>query len=207
MAAVEVLNLEGQRVGEIELNDAVFGAPIKEHLLWEVVTAQRAGWRSGTACTKTRSEVRGSTRKIFRQKGSGRGRHGSIRASIFVGGGQVFSPKPRSYAQRVPKKVRRGALISALSLRASEKKLLVLQDLTLGEIKTKKMVGILGKLGVTSGLIIEDKANVELIKSVHNLPHTKWLAPEGLNVYDLLRYPSLVITAPVIKQIEERLLK
>jgi large subunit ribosomal protein L4 len=207
MAAVDILNMQGEKVGQLELNDQVFGAPVRDHLLWEVVVAQRAARRRGTASTKGRSEVKGSTRKLFRQKGTGRARHGSARAPIYVGGGTVFGPKPRSYAKRVPKKVRRSALISALSLRAAEDRLLVVEDLTLGEIKTKRMAKVLGTLGAENSLIVEDRENLELIKSVRNLPRAKYIAPEGLNVYDLLRYPMLVVTASVVKQIEERLLR
>lgn len=206
MATLEVLNQSGEKVGEIDLADAVFNAPVKEHLLHEVVVAQLAARRRGTACTKTRSEVKGSTHKIYRQKGTGRARHGSIRAPIFVGGGTVFGPKPRSYEKKVGKKVRRTALRSALSLRNGEKKLLVLEDLSLGEIKTKRMVKIIESLGAQRPLVVDDKGNIELIKSMRNLPRAKYVAPEGLNVYDILRYDTLVVTAPVAKQIEERLL-
>jgi len=207
MAAVDILNLEGETVGQIELSDAIFGAPVKEHLLWEVVVAQRAARRAGSAKVKTRAEVKGSTKKTYRQKGTGNARHGSVRAPIYVGGGQAFGPKPRSYAKRTPKKVRRGGLISALSLRVREQRLLVLENLQLGEIKTKRVVRLLDKLGVDSGLIVDGSQNDQLIKSVRNLKSSKYLAPEGLNVYDLLRYPSLVVTAPAVKQIEERLSK
>jgi len=162
--------------------------------------------RRGTASTKTRSEVQGSTRKIYRQKGTGRARHGGIRSGTFVGGGTCFGPKPRSYAYRPPKKVRRSALCSAISLRVNEKKLIVLQDLELGEIKTKKLAAVLQTLGVTRGLIVDDKANIKLIKSARNLPRAKYLAPEGLNVYDVLLHDTLVLTAPAVKKIEERLL-
>ena len=206
MATLDILNQSGEKVGEIELSDAVFGAPVKEYLLHEVVVAQRAARRRGTACTKTRSQVKGSTRKIYRQKGTGRARHGSIRAPIFVGGGVIHGPKPRSYEKKVGKKVRRSALRSALSLRSGEKKLLVLDSLGLGEIKTKRVVKILEALGAERTLIVDGRENVELIKSVRNLPRAKYLAPEGLNVYDILRYETLVVTAPVAKQIEERLL-
>ena len=206
MATLDVLNLSGEKVGEIELADAVFFAPVKEHLLHEVVVAQRAARRAGSASTKGRSEVRGSTRKLYRQKGTGRARHGSIRAPIYVGGGVVFGPKPRKYDKHTPKKVRRSALRSALSLRVGENKLLVLQDLQLGEIKTKRVAQILEKLGVERGLIVDDKGNMELIKSARNLMRSKYIAPEGLNVYDILRHDTLLITAPVAKQIEERLL-
>ena len=206
MATLDVLNQAGDTVGQIDLADAVFSAPVKEHLLWEVVVAQLAGRRRGTASTKDRSQVAGSSKKLFRQKGTGRARHGSSRANIFVGGGTVFGPHPRSYAKKVPKKVRKSALRSALSLRAGQQKLVVLEDLNLDQIKTKTVVKILDTLGVKRGLLVDDKANVQLIKSTRNLPHTKYLAPEGLNVYDILHHEVLIVTAPVVKQIEERLL-
>jgi large subunit ribosomal protein L4 len=206
MATLDVINLSGEKVGEIELADAVFSAPVKEHLLHEVVVAQRAARRSGSASTKGRSEVRGSTRKVYRQKGTGRARHGSIRAPIYVGGGVVFGPKPRRYDKHTSKKVRRSALRSAISLRVEEQKLLVLEDLQLGEIKTKRVAQMLEKLGVDRGLIVDDKGNTELIKSARNLARSKYIAPEGLNVYDILRHDVLLVTAPAAKQIEERLL-
>jgi large subunit ribosomal protein L4 len=206
MPTLDVLNQSGEKVGQIELADAVFAAPVKEHLLWEVVKAQLATRRKGSASTKPRWAVKGSTRKLYRQKGTGRARHGAVRASTFVGGGAAHGPRPRSYAYRPPKKVRRSALCSAISLRVGEKKLLVLQDLNLAEIKTKKMAQLLEQLGVVRGLIVDDKGNLTLIKSVRNLPSSKYLAPEGLNVYDVLRYETLVMTAPAAKQIEGRLL-
>lgn len=205
MPKLDVLNLAGKKVGEIELADEVFDAEVKEHLFWEMVTAQRAAKRSGSACTKERSEVRGSGAKIYRQKGTGRARHGAKSAPIFVGGGTTFGPKPRSYEKKVLKKVRRSALISALSLRTQEKKLLVLDTMELPEIKTKNAVRLLQNLGVESGLLVDSKDNETLDKSIRNLPHSKYLAPEGLNVYDILRYDTLVLSAPVAKQIEERL--
>ena len=207
MATLDVINMDGTTLRQIELSDEVFNAPVKEHLLWEVVVAQRAARRSGTASTKSRSEVRGSTRKVYRQKGTGNARHGSIRAPIYVGGGIAFGPKPRSYAQRTPKKVRKGALISALSLRARENRLLVLDEFTLAEAKTKKMAEVLGTLGVDSGLIVDSIDNMNLIRSVRNLVHAKYIAPEGLNVYDVLKYRTLVVTEAVARQLEERLSK
>lgn len=206
MATVDILNKTGEKVGQLELSDAVFGAPVKDHLLHEVVVAQLAAKRQGTACTKGRSDVRGSTRKLYRQKGTGRARHGSARAPIFVGGGTVFGPKPRSYDKKVSKKIRRTALRGALSLRAGEQKLLVIDDLGLGEIKTKRVVKILESVGAGRSLIVDDRANVDLIKSVRNLEEAKFLPPEGLNVYDILRHDTLVVTAGVAKRIEERLL-
>lgn len=205
MATVSVINMEGATVGELELADAVFGAPIKEHLLWEVVVSQRAGWRRGTACTKTRAEVWRTGAKLYKQKGTGRARHGSRRAPIFVGGGQVHAPRPRDYTQRTPKKVRRGALISALSLRQKEAKLLVLDNFKLNEIKTKQMVAVLARLGAVNGLVVDRAENIELIKSMRNLPRSKYLAPEGLNVYDVLNHDVLLLTAEVAQQLGERL--
>ena len=205
MPAVDIVNQQGEKVGQMDLADAIFGAPVKDYLLWEVVKAQRASWRKGTASTKGRSEVKGSTHKLYRQKGTGRARQGSVRSPVHVGGGTVFGPKPRKYDKKVPKKVRRGALISALSLRAAESRLVVVDDLSLGEIKTKRMARVLDALGVESGLIVESRENDELIKSVRNLARSKYIAPEGLNVYDLLKYPALVVSASAVKQIEERL--
>lgn len=205
MATIDIINVSGKKVGQLELSDPIFNGPVKEHLLWEVVTAQRAGWRRGTASTKVRWEIKGSSKKLFKQKGTGRARHGSIRAPIFVGGGTVFGPKPRSYEKGTPKKVRQGALCSALSLRFSENKLIVIDDFRLGEIKTKNVVEILDRLGIEQGLVVENAENTNLLKSIRNLPYTKFLAPEGLNVYDILRYPTLVMTTSAIKKIEERL--
>jgi large subunit ribosomal protein L4 len=206
MATLDVLNQSGEKIRQIELSDEVFNAPVKEHLLWQMVVSQLAGRRRGTASTKDRSEVKGSTRKLFRQKGTGRARHGGSRANVFVGGGSVFGPKPRSYAMRLNKKVKRSALCSALSMRVYEQKVLVIEDLVLPEIKTKQVVALLKRLGVERGLIVDEKANFQLVKSVRNLPRSKYLAPEGLNVYDILRHETLVLSASAVKQIEERLL-
>lgn len=206
MATIDVFNRIGEKVSQLDVADTIFSAAIKEHLLWEVVTAQLAGRRSGTASCKRRREVQGSTRKIYRQKGTGRARHGSIRASTMVGGGKAFGPKPRSYEQSTNKKVRRHALRSALSLRVGQNKLIAMQDLRFEEIKTKTISQLLGKLGVHRGLIVDDKTNEPLVKSVRNLRNAKFIAPEGLNVYDILHHETLVMTVPAIKRIEERLL-
>ncbi|PID39613.1 MAG: 50S ribosomal protein L4 [Proteobacteria bacterium] len=205
MATVDVINMQGDKVGQLELADAVFNAPVKEHLLWEVVVSQLAARRRGTASTKTRAEVAGAKKKVYRQKGTGRARHGTIRAPIYVGGGVAHGPKPRSYAQRTPKKVRRGALVSALSLRQQQQKLVVFDNLDLAEIKTKRMAELLGKLGIETGLFVDDKGNERLIKSVRNLAKAKYLAPEGVNVYDVLKYKTLLCTREGAKRLEERL--
>jgi len=206
MAKINVLNLSGDAVGELELADEVFCAEVKEHLLWEVVVAQRAAKRAGTHSTKTRAQIKGSTAKLFRQKGTGRARHGSIKAPIFVGGGVAHGPHPRAYSQKTPKKVRQGALRSAVSLRFGEGKLVVLQDIELAGIKTKQVAELLERLGVTSGLIVDMASNEVLALSARNLRSSKYIAPEGLNVYDVLKYETLVVATPAIKAIEERLM-
>jgi large subunit ribosomal protein L4 len=202
---IDIVNIEGKKVGSLELADAVFGAEVKEHLLWEVVKAQRAAKRAGTHSTLTRANVRGGGKKPYKQKGTGNARQGSTRSPNFVGGGKVFGPHPRDYSYTVPKKVRRAALASALSLRAQEKKLVVLDKLTFEAPKTKRLVGILKILGVPSAVVVDGKENVQLSRSVRNLPESKYLPPEGLNVYDILDHPGLVITADAIKKIEARI--
>ncbi|MEO8212316.1 MAG: 50S ribosomal protein L4 [Myxococcales bacterium] len=201
---IDIVNIEGKKVGNLELADAVFGAEVKEHLLWEVVKAQRAAQRAGTHSTKTRANVRGGGKKPYKQKGTGNARQGSTRAPNYVGGGKVFGPHPRDYSYTVPKKVRRAALASALSLRAQEKKIVILDMLTFDAPKTKRLAGILKVLGVSSALLVDAKDNIQLSKSARNLPSSKYLPPEGLNVYDILDHAGLVITADAIKQIEAR---
>ena len=201
---IDIVNIEGKKVGNIELADAVFGTPVKEHLLWEVVKAQRAARRAGTHATKTREFVRGGGKKPYKQKGTGNARQGSSRAPNHVGGGKVFGPHPRDYSYTVPKKVKRAALVSALSLRAKEKKLVVVDKLPFEAPKTKRLAGILKVLGVESAVVVDGKENANLSKSARNLPKSKFLAPEGLNVYDILNHPGLVIAADAVKLIEAR---
>ena len=201
---IDIVNIEGQKVGSLEVADAVFGAEVKEHLLWEVVKAQRAARRAGTHSTKTRANVRGGGKKPFKQKGTGNARQGSNRAPNHVGGGKVFGPHPRDYSYTVPKKVRRAALACALSLRAQEKKLVVLDQLAFDAPKTKRLAGILKALGVPSAVVVDGKANLRLSMSARNLPDSKYLPPEGLNVYDILDHAGLVITADAVRQIEAR---
>ena len=203
---IDIVNIEGKTVGQTSLADAVFGAKVKEHLLWEVVNAQRAAKRAGTHSTKTRANVRGGGKKPYKQKGTGNARQGSNRAPNHAGGGKVFGPHPRSYAYTVPKKVKRAALVSALSLRAQEKKLVVVDMLSFEAPKTKRLAGILKVLGVESAVLVDGKENANLSKSARNLPRSKYLAPEGLNVYDILNHPGLVIAAGAVKQIEARVL-
>jgi large subunit ribosomal protein L4 len=212
MASFDVKNLEGQKIGEIELDDAVFGTEVKEHLLWEVVKYQQAKQRAGTHSTLRRREVRGGGKKPYRQKGTGNARQGSTRAPHFVGGGSVFGPKPRSYAYPVPKKVRRGALTSALSLRAKESKLIILDQFNLlisGEEEKKRLTQqvshALRKLGAPSALIVDTNDNNWLALGTRNLTSAQYLAPEGVNVYDVLKYDALILTRTTALALQERL--
>jgi len=208
MAKVKVLNLGGESVGEIELADEVFGADVNEPLLYEVLKAQLASKRSGSANTKTRSEVAGSSKKIYKQKGTGRGRHGSIRAPNFVGGGQQHGPKPRSYAYRPPAKMRAGALRSALSLKLKEGRLTIVDTFTLDEVKTKSLANVLAVLKVAKGsLIVDQKDNEKLRLSARNLDTHQFLPPEGVNLYDLLRHEHLVLTKHAVLALVERIQK
>lgn len=208
MAKVKVLNLRAENVGEIELADEVFGADVNEPLLYEVLKAQLASKRSGSANTKTRSEVAGSSKKIYKQKGTGRGRHGSIRAPNFVGGGQQHGPKPRSYAYRPPAKMRAGALRSALSLKLKEGRLTIVDSFALDEVKTKSLASVLAILKVAKGsLIVDQKDNEKLRLSARNLDTHQFLPPEGVNLYDLLRHEHLVLTKHAVTALVERIQK
>ena len=203
---IDIVNIAGKKVGQADLADAVFGAKVKDYLLWEMVKAQRAAARAGTHKTKKRDEVRGGGKKPYKQKGTGNARQGSTRSPQFVGGGTVWGPQPRDYSYNVPKKVKRAALASALSLRAKEKKLVIVEALSFDEPKTKKLADILKTLGADSAVVVDGKTNVNLSKSARNLVRSKVLAPEGLNVYDILNHPNLVIAADAVKAIEARVL-
>jgi large subunit ribosomal protein L4 len=202
---IDVVDLSGAKVGTVELDDGVFAAEVKEHVLWEVVKAQRASRRAGTHSTKTQADVQGGGKKPWRQKGTGRARQGSTRAAQWVGGGTVFGPHPRDYSYDVPKKVRQVALRAALSLRVREQKLLVVRDFTLDEIKTKRVAAALKALGTAKALIVDGKSNEKLSRSTRNLPNAKFLPHEGLNVYDILRYDALVMTQPAAEALSQRL--
>jgi large subunit ribosomal protein L4 len=203
---IDIVNIEGKKVGQVDLADAVFGTKVKEYLLWEVVKAQRAARRAGTHKTKKRDEVRGGGKKPYKQKGTGNARQGSTRSPQFVGGGKVWGPQPRDYSYTVPKKVKRAALASALSLRVKEKKLVIVDALAFDAPKTKRLAGILKVLGADSAVVVDGKTNINLSKSCRNLPKSKVLPPEGLNVYDILNHPTLVIAADAVKAIETRIL-
>jgi len=206
MPKVAVYNLEGQTVGEIELSDVVFGAPVNEALLHQAVVTYLANQRQGTASTKTRGEVRGGGRKPWRQKGTGRARQGSIRAPQWVGGGVVFGPKPREYRLAMPKKARRAALRSALSAKVREGNLIVLESLVLPEPKTKLMAGVLRRLSAERKpliLLAERNRNVEL--STRNLPGAATMQATDVNVYAVLSHEKLVLTKDAVAKLEEAL--
>ena len=208
MPKLELKNITGKSVGSIELDDTVFGAEVHEHLLWEVVKWQLAKRRAGTAFTKRIGEVRGSTKKVWKQKGTGQARQGSKRGPHWVGGSSVFGPRPRSYDYRLPRQSKRIALRAALSLRVAEQKLFVVDTFTT-EGKTKEVANALAALGVTQPdtkvLIVDGKDNAMLVRGTRNLRSSQWLAPEGLNVYDLLRHEAVVFTQSAIKQVEASL--
>lgn len=204
MPKVAVYNINGEQVGEIELNDAVWGIEPNKYVLHDAVVMQLAGQRQGNHETKTRAEVSGGGRKPWRQKGTGRARHGSIRSPIWRGGGVVFGPHQRDYKYSLPKKVRRLAMKSALSSKVKAGEILVLDELTLAQPKTKDMVNILSKLNVTNkALVVTAERDENVYKSARNIPGVKQLRVEGLNVYDLLHHDKLVITKDAVTKVEE----
>lgn len=205
MATFDVYNLQKEKVKTIDLADEVFAGPVNEYLFYEVIKAQLAARRQGTHAVKNRTLVRGGGRKPYRQKGTGRARQGSIRAAQFVGGGVSMGPVPRDYSYKVPKKVRKGALRSALSLRAKENALLILENFNLDEIKTKAALATLRQLGHENALIIDSRENENLARSVRNLKGITFLPPEGLNLYDVLKHHAVIITEPTAKEIEGQL--
>jgi len=208
MAKVDVFNLKREKVGELELSDEVFAAEVKEHLFHDVVTAQLASRRAGTKAGKERAAVAGSSKKIYKQKGTGRARHGSIRAPLFVGGGRAHPPKVQDFSYRPPRRVRVGALRSALSLILKEGRLIVVEDIDLGEIKTKKLAGVLTTLNTgKKTLLVDERENQNLKLSIRNMPDNSYLPPEGVNVYDLLRHDHLVVSKAAAKALEARCLE
>jgi large subunit ribosomal protein L4 len=187
------------------LNEVIFDAKTRPHLLHQAVIMQLANRRAGTAATKTKGFVSGGGKKPWRQKGTGRARAGSIRSPIWVGGGTTFGPQPRDYSYRMPRTARREALLSALSLKNREGKIIVVDKFELNEIKTKLMVKALAELKVDSALVVIPQSDIKIERSARNLPKVKVLRVEGLNVYDLLRYEHLILTAGALKRLEERL--
>ena len=200
MANVKVYNMEGKEVGTLELNDAVFGVEVNEHLMHLAVVGQLANKRQGTQSAKTRSEVSGGGRKPWKQKGTGHARQGSTRAAQWVGGGMIFAPKPRDYSVKKEKAL---AIKSALTSRVAEEKIYVVDSLSFDEIKTKKMAAVLDSLKVEKALVVLDKKDENVILSARNLPEVRTVMSNSINVYDILKYGSLVITKEAVAQIEE----
>jgi len=198
-----VIDTKKAKVGELELDDEVFGATPNEALIYEVIKMQLASRRKGSASSLTRGDVSGTTAKMYRQKGLGRARHGDERAPIFVGGGKAFGPHPRDWSWRIPTKARRGGLRSALSMKKQEGKLIVVDEFKLKGIKTKAMVDTLTKLGVTNVLIVVDGKDETLEKSIRNVPHVSLVRWEGLNVYDLMRHEHAVMTRAAVEKVQE----
>ncbi|NLK21376.1 MAG: 50S ribosomal protein L4 [Epulopiscium sp.] len=203
MAKVDVYNMSGQQVGEIELNDVVFGAEVNESVLHTAVVQYLANQRQGTQSAKTRAEVRGGGRKPWRQKGTGRARQGSIRSPQWTGGGVVFAPKPRDYSFKLNKKVKRLAIKSALSSKVQGNKLIVLDELKLNEIKTKEMKKVLENLKLNKALIVTGDDDKNIVLSARNIPNVKTTAINTINVYDILKYDSFVIAKDLLETIQE----
>jgi len=206
MAVVDVINCKAEKVSQVELEDNIFKVPVKSNVLHEVVKMQLANKRAGSASVKHRSDVSGSRRKLFRQKGTGRARRGDIKSPLLRGGGSVFGPDPRSYYYRVPKKVRRLALKMALSSKLQKECLVVLDAFDLDKIKTKEFLSVMDVLNITNALIITDKKNENLELSSRNVQGIKVLRVEGINVYDILKYENVVLLESSIKFIEGRLI-
>jgi len=205
MDKLQVIDANGQKTGEVTLPASIFSYPVKEHLLYEAAVNAQANRRRGTAATKTRGLVRGGGRKPWKQKGTGRARAGSIRSPLWRKGGAVFGPQPRDFSYALPKQARRNALRSALSLKASEKQLLVLDKIELPAAKTKEAARILRDLEVKSALIIDSSSNRSLFRAVRNIPGCRALDPKEVTAYDVLGHAWLVLTAPAFETLVERL--
>lgn len=202
MPVAAVYDIENKKVSEIDLSDQIFGAAVNEAVIYEVVRMQLISRRRGTACTKTRRDIRGGGKKPWRQKGTGRARAGTSRSPIWRGGGTVFGPLPRDYSYRVTKKVRKLALISALSQKFKEERMIILNDFPMDEIKTKKFKEVVDRFGMKKALVVIDKSNPVLEKSSRNLKNIKMIRSEGINVYDLLNHDHVVLLEPSVKNIE-----
>jgi large subunit ribosomal protein L4 len=202
MPTVEVFNLGRQKVGSVDLDDAVFGAPANDHLLHEAVVMQMANRRAGTAATKTRGLVRGGGRKPYRQKGTGQARRGSSRSPLLSGGAVAFGPQPRDWSYRLPRKARRAALRSALSQKVREQRLVLLDDIKLPAPKTREFAKVLKAFEIKKALVVDDKSNTGLYRSARNIRDVKFLPDEGLNVYDVLKHEHLVLSVAAARKIE-----
>jgi large subunit ribosomal protein L4 len=204
MPKLAVLDMSGKQVGEIELSEAVFGITPNEAVLHQAVVMQQASLRRGTHATKNRALVSGGGRKPWRQKGTGRARHGSIRSPLWVGGGTVFGPQPRSYAFKLPKKVRRLALKSALSSKVLDQELVVLDELKLEQPKTKEMVQVLKNLGAgRKALVVTENLDEKVVLSARNIPGVKLVQADGINVLDILYHDKLILTRGAVSRVEE----
>ena len=203
MAEVSVYNMEGQEVGKIELADAIFGAPIKSHLVHQAVVLHLANMRQGTQKAKTRHEVRGGGRKPWRQKGTGHARQGSIRAAQWKGGGMIFAPIPRDYSFKMNQKEKRAALFSALTSKVQENKLIVVDKLAFDDIKTKNMVKVLDNLKAEKALVVTEGNDKNVILSGRNIAGLNMIPTNNINVYDILNSKTLVMTQDAVKAIEE----
>jgi large subunit ribosomal protein L4 len=205
MPTVQVIDTSGKKIKDIKAPDEIFAVPLKEHLIYESVINYRANQRQGTASTKTRGEVRGGGRKPWRQKGTGRARAGSSRSPIWKGGGTTFGPKPRDYSYSLPKKAKKVALKSALSMKLAEKQLLIVDTLELKEPKTKEAAALIKRLKLDSALIVDQHDNKNLFLSVRNIPKTKVVDVSQVNVYDVLNYNWLVLTKRAFDSLTEKL--
>ncbi len=203
MATVSVYNMEGKEVGTMDLNDAVFGVEVNEHLVHMAVVAQLANKRQGTQKAKTRSEVSGGGRKPWRQKGTGHARQGSTRAPQWTGGGVVFAPTPRDYTIRLNKKEKRLALKSALTSKVQEKKLIVVDELKFDEIKTKNFKNVLDNLKTTKALVVLNDNDKNVVMSARNIPDVKTALTNTINVFDILKYNTVIVTKDAVATIEE----
>jgi large subunit ribosomal protein L4 len=206
MPIADVFDIEKNKVSEIELSDAIFGGDVNEAVLYEVVKMQMASRRRGTADTKERGEISGGGKKPWRQKGTGRARSGTSRSPLWRGGGTVFGPHPRDYSFRVPKKARRKALMSALTMKYRDNQMVILRDFPLTEIKTKTFADVVNRFGWDKVLFILDKSYPVLEKSSKNIKNVKMMRSEGINVYDLLNYEHVVLLEPSVKLIEGALM-
>ena len=203
MANVAVYNIEGKEVGTIDLNDAIFGVEVNEHLVHMAVVQQLANKRQGTQKAKTRSEVSGGGRKPWRQKGTGHARQGSTRAPQWTGGGVVFAPTPRDYSFKLNKKEKRAALKSALTSRVEENKFIVVDEMNFDEIKTKKFQNVLNNLNVSKALVVLEDSNTNAELSARNIADVKTARTNTINVYDILKYNTVIVTKAAVATIEE----
>lgn len=206
MAVADVFDIEKKKVAQVDLNDAVFGAEVNEAVIYDVVKMQLASRRSGTASTKTRSDVSGGGKKPWRQKGTGRARSGSSRSPLWRSGGTVFGPHPRDYSYSIPKKVRKKALISALSMKFKDNKMLILKDFPMEKISTRVFKSVADLFSLKKALFVIDENNEVLLKSSRNIRNIKMIRSEGINVYDILNHDHLILLEPSVKKIEGALL-